>query len=118
MVERVSPPETEVLAFTSFDAATRALGAAPPDAAVVSITTAHLPWREFRALCAEQTPPVPVLLESCIFASAEEAGLEPQRNPVLFLHTPAAWAEFERAVARLLTAARRVESSPALSASA
>jgi DNA-binding NtrC family response regulator len=106
MVEHLSPPGTEVVGFTAFDDARRALLENPPDAAVVSITSAHLPWREFRELCASRRPPVPVLYESRIFSSAEEAGLEPDQSHALFLRTPAPIAEFAEVLAGLLDAAR------------
>ncbi|HQQ76148.1 MAG TPA: hypothetical protein PLB01_02245 [Thermoanaerobaculia bacterium] len=118
MVERVAPHGTVVAAFTSLAEAACAFSAAPPDAAVVSLTGPHAPWREFRDLCASRRPLVPILYESCLYASAEEAGLEPTSRPVLFLHTPAPFAEFQRAVAELLAAAIRVKSSPNLLASA
>jgi DNA-binding response OmpR family regulator len=110
MVEHLSPPGTEVVGLTSFDDARRALLENPPDAAVVSITSEHLPWREFRELCASRKPPVPVLYESRIFSSAEEAGLEPDRSHVLFLRTPVPIAEFEEALTGLLDAAREARS--------
>ncbi len=41
-----------------------------PDAAVVSLPPARLPWREFQHRCAAHVPPIPVLYESCIDADA------------------------------------------------
>ena len=102
MVERLAPPGTEVVAFTSFDDARRALLENPPDAAVVCVTAAHLPWREFGRLCAGRRPPVPVLFESCVFSSAEEAGLEADSGEVRFLRTPASRGDLKDALARLL----------------
>ena len=116
-MEHLCPKGTEVVGFTSFDDACRAMLANPPDAVVVSITSAHLPWRPFRDVCKGQTPAVPILYESCVFASAEEAGLEPGTTRARFLHTPAPMAEFEEALASLLDAAREsVHSSPVSSA--
>jgi hypothetical protein len=106
MVERVSPPGTEVLGLTSFDAARRALLENPPDAAVVSLTAAHMPWREFQALCASSRPPVPVLYESCIFSSADDAGLQPEADATRFLRTPASREDLKQALDGLLDEAR------------
>ena len=94
-MEHLCPKGTEVVGFTSFDDACRAMLENPPDAVVVSITSAHLPWRAFRDVCKSQTPAVPVLYESCVFSNAEEAGLEPGETRARFLHTPAPMAEFE-----------------------
>lgn len=116
MVERVSPPGTEVVGFTAFDDACRALLENPPDAAVVSLTSAHLPWLEFRQLCASRRPPVPVLYESCIFSSVEDAGLERASGDARFLRTPASRADLKEALVGLLDAAREARSEPAPSA--
>lgn len=105
MVEQLCPPGTQVRSVTSFDEARRAVTESPPDAAVVSITPAHLPWRELQRLCASREPPVPVLYQSCIFSSGEEAGLEPVTGFALFLRKPAARADFQAALTRLLAEA-------------
>jgi len=115
MVERVSPPGTEVVGLTSFDDARRALLENPPDAAVVSLTSAHLPWLEFRQLCASRRPQVPVLYESCMFSSVEDAGLEPAPGDTRFLRTPASRADLEEALAGLLDDAHEARSRSALS---
>ena len=112
MAERLAPPGTEVRGFTSFDEARRALLEDPPDAAVVCVTAARLPWREFGRLCASRRPPVPVLYESCVFGSAEEAGLEPEEGSVRFLHTPASRADLNEALVRLLNDAREGRERP------
>jgi hypothetical protein len=102
VVKRVCPPGTEVLGFTSFTEALRALCERPPDAAVVSVTPAHLPWRDFQHLCALHVPPVPVLYESCLFSSPAEAGLEPLEGWAEFLPKPAPKAELQAAMYRLM----------------
>ncbi|MDL2718418.1 MAG: hypothetical protein PT977_11745 [Acidobacteriota bacterium] len=112
MVEHLSPPGTEVVGLTSFDDARRALLENPPDAAVVSINAAHLPWREFQEFCAKSRPRVPVLYESRIYTSACEAGVELARSHVFFLHTPAPIPDFEEALTGLLRAAREARSQP------
>ena len=106
MVEQFCPPGTEVLPLASFEDARRVILDSSPDAAVVSMTPAHVPWRELQDLCASRTPPVPVLFESCVFSNAEEAGLEPGQSLSWFLRKPASSSDFEKALARLLEAAR------------
>jgi DNA-binding NtrC family response regulator len=112
MVERVAPPGTEVVGFTSFDDACREMTSSPPDAAIVSLTGAHLPWSDFRRRCTGHRPPVPVLFESCVFASAEEAGLTSDGEDVRFLRTPASRAELHEAIVRLLSDTREVRERP------
>jgi len=107
MVGRLSPPGTEVVGLTSFDDARRALLENPPDAAVVSLTSRHLPWREFRQLCADCRPPVPILYESCVFSSAEEAGVESDSGHTRFLTAPASRTNLKEALEQLLDDARR-----------
>ena len=116
MVERLSPRGTDVVGLTSFDDARRALLENQPDAAVVSITSTHLPWREFQELCESREPWVPVLYESRVFTSATEAGIALLRSHVLFLHTPAPIPEFEEALAGLLGAAREARNQLACAA--
>jgi DNA-binding response OmpR family regulator len=108
-VERLAPPGTEVSGFTSFDEACREMLERAPDALVVAVNSAHLPWREFRALCAAHTPPVPVLCGSPLYDTAEEAGLDPARDASLFLHLPARVEEIAAAIAALLERAREMQ---------
>ena len=100
--------------LTSFEEACRLLLENPPDAAVVSIPPARLAWCDFQKLCATRKPPVPVLYESCVYASAVEAGLEPVEGPARFLRKPIPRSEFAEALEALLTAAhdaRRLRAS-------
>lgn len=105
-VERLAPRGTEVVGFTSFDEAARALDERPPDAFVVALTSPHLPWREFRALCAAQRPPVPVLCVSPLYETAGEAGVDVADGAVLFLHTPAPVDVLGTSIAAVLELAR------------
>lgn len=116
MVERLAPSGTLVTGLTSFDEACELLLKGPPDAAVVSLTSAHVPWREIARLCAAARPRVPVLWESCVFGSAEEAGLDPAEGDVRFLRTPASRTVLKEAVERLLDDAREARTSPVFQA--
>lgn len=117
LVERLAPPGTEVVGLVRFEEACRALAENPPDAAIVSMTRARLPWREFQKRCASLKPPVPVLFESSVFLSAEEAGLEAETCHTHFLPKPAPIADFEAAVAGLLDAAMEGRDRPGPAAS-
>ena len=77
-----------------------------PDAAVVSLPPARLPWREFQHRCAAHVPPIPVLYESCIDADAGALGLEPGDGYSFFLKKPAARSELRSALLALLAVSR------------
>ena len=114
VVGHLCPPGTDVVGFASFEEACSAIAKHPPDAAVVSMTHAHLPWRDFQQLCASRTPAVPVLYESAIFSRAEEADLEPGEDYFEFLRKPVPRTDLEAALGRLLTAASKGASQLAL----
>jgi len=105
VVKHLAPPDTEVLGVTDFAAAQRQLREDPPDAAIVSISPAQLPWRDFQHLCATRQPPVPVLYESCLHASPEEAGLAPVEGYAAFLHKPSPNFDLKAEIDRLLATA-------------
>jgi DNA-binding response OmpR family regulator len=109
-VEHLAPAGTEVVGFKSLGEATRAMHERAPDAFIVAVNSAHLPWRELCALCAAHTPPVPVLCGSPLYATAEEAGIDHARNAPLFLHTPANVEEVAASIAALLERARDAQS--------
>ena len=114
MVEQLSPPGTQIRGTASFEEARRIVLENPPDAAVVSLTPARLPWREFQQLCASRERPVPVLYQSCVFPSGEEAGLGMAGGVALFLRKPATRAELEAALLCLLEAAEKAGTPAAL----
>lgn len=104
-VVRLCPPGTELLIARSFEEACRLVVEAAPDAAVVSVPPADLPWSELQRLCVTRRPPVPVLYLSCLYGSTAEAGLGNGTGQEL-LRKPAGRADFEAALGRLLEAAR------------
>lgn len=105
-VARLCPPGTEVESAQSFEEARRFLEATPPDAVVVSVPPATLPWSDFQRLCASRHPPVPVLYLSCLFESTAEAGFDAAAGRPELLRKPVGRADFEAALARLFDAAR------------
>ncbi|MFN7943451.1 MAG: hypothetical protein U0X73_17800 [Thermoanaerobaculia bacterium] len=104
VVRHEAPPGVEVEAVSSFEAAEQIVSDRPPDAAVVSVPPARLPWRSFQRLCASCHPAVPVLYESCIHASASEAGLDPADGYAAFLPKPAPRQRLRLALEELLAA--------------
>ncbi|KAB2959099.1 MAG: hypothetical protein F9K18_11730, partial [Thermoanaerobaculia bacterium] len=107
VVEHLAPAGVEVEFAQDFEDARRAIRDHRPDAAVVSLPPAHLPWREFQHLCASQSPPVPVLYESCLLAAAGEIGLDPDDGYAAFLEKPAPRERLQAAILRLLEQAGR-----------
>jgi hypothetical protein len=106
VVSRLVGPEVEIRAVDSFDAAVSSLRDDSPDAAVVSLTGARLPWCDFQHACALHRPPVPVLYESCLGAGPSDLGLSPVEGWAEVLVKPAGRAEREAALSRLLATAR------------
>ncbi len=114
VVEHLSPPGVEVEYVESFEEAKRRVRERPPDAAVVSLTPAHLPWNSFQHLCASSVPPVPVLYESCVHKSPSDAGLGPLEGYAEFLPKPTPRGELQAAIQRLIEASRRLGRGPSL----
>ena len=83
-----------------------------PDVMVVSLTPAHLPWHELQHACASQSPPVPVLYESCVAAGAEELGLVPLEGRAEFLPKPAPSSVLGAVLRRLLSENGRSQAAP------
>jgi len=101
------PQGLEVLAVQDFDEAERLVEQDPPDAAVVSLPPAQLPWRQFQHLCARRKPPVPVLYESCLHSNGQDVGLDPEDGYAVFLPKPAPRSELRAAIEALIAEALR-----------
>lgn len=111
-VERLSPAGTDVAFARSLEEARLLLARTPPDAVIVSVPPASLPWSEFQRLCASHRPPVPVLYLSCLFESPSEAGLDDAEGRPELLRKPVERADFEAALGRLFDAAREARGGP------
>lgn len=105
LVRHDAPAGVEVQGVSSFEEAERVVRESPPDAAVVSLPPAHLPWRAFQHLCATRRPAIPVLYESCLYGSADEAGIDSGDGDVLFLPKPAPREALAKALLDLAEAA-------------
>jgi DNA-binding response OmpR family regulator len=108
IVEHAAGEGDEVEAVASLEDAERVIRERPPDAAVVSLTRAELPWGRFQHLCATQRPPVPVLWESCVHSGPRDAGIDPADGVALFLAKPLRPAVLHEALRELLARARRL----------
>lgn len=97
--------DAEIVAVRTFEDAERAVRERPPDAAVVSLPPAHLPWQKFQHLCATRVPPVPVLYESCVPPEKADFTLDPGDGYAAFLLKPACRRELRAALESLLAAA-------------
>jgi len=106
IVGHATGPGDEVEAVASLEEAERAVRDHPPDAAVVSLTPAELPWGRFQHLCATREPPVPVLWESCVHAGPREAGIDLSDGVALFLAKPVRPAVLHQALEELLARSR------------
>ncbi len=106
LVRHEFPDGLEILSAQDLREAELLLAVQPPDAAVVSLPPAQIPWREFQRRCATHAPPIPVLYETCVDVDARTMGLEPADGYAAFLHKPAARNELHSALTALLAAAR------------
>ena len=105
LVKRLAPPGVDVESATSFAEARLRLEKSPPQALIVNVTPAELPWREIQVLCQEHSPPIPVLYESCVHHSPDDAGLAALNGTGRFLEKPYSLDELRAEILRLMTAA-------------
>jgi len=101
LVRRLAPPGLEVEEASSFEKAVTVLMADPPDAVIANIGPSELPWQELKDFCQNHTPKIPVLFESCIFQSPDDAGLDDLSHTSFFLNKPYSTEELRTAI-RLL----------------
>lgn len=88
VVARLVPEGVKVESVRTLSEARRRLSEHPPEALIVDLSPARLPWREMQKLCDQHIPPIPVLYESCVFHSPAEAGLAALSPSGRFLEKP------------------------------
>jgi DNA-binding response OmpR family regulator len=98
VVARLAPAGVEVEAARTFAEARRRLHDHPPEALIVNISPAALPWRQLHEICSQHEPPIPVLYESCVYHDAVEAGLGRLSPSGHFLEKPYSIAELRNEV--------------------
>ena len=89
IIERILDGKVDLEEVSTFDDALEALEQRPPEAVIANIGPDGLPWKDsFRTVCQEHSPKIPVLFESCVFHSPEEAGLGPLNHSCFFIEKP------------------------------
>ena len=61
-ITRLLPEGVDYEVLPTFEAADRVLSESPPDAILIGITAAHLPWERLLDLCESHCPEIPYLL--------------------------------------------------------
>lgn len=113
LIRRLAPPEVEVESVSVFEDAAASIEHDPPDAAIVNLTPCGLPWRQLETLCQTHVPPIPVLFESCVYGSPDEAGLGRLAESAAFLKKPYHLAALRTEIERLLLSTGGAPRSPA-----
>ena len=102
LVERLTPEGVEIEEVATFDAAVASLHENPPDAVIANLGPAALPWREFKIYCRNHRPRIPILFESCVYSSADEAGIGGLNHSAAFLAKPYGLDDLRLQLERLL----------------
>jgi DNA-binding response OmpR family regulator len=102
LVARLVSGDVEIESAETFAEADRILEGRPPHAVVVNLGPSDLPWREIQRRCQSHDPPIPVLFESCVFESVEEAGLRELNGFSSFITKPYHAEELKTQIDRLL----------------
>ncbi|MGB3561574.1 MAG: hypothetical protein WBH75_05390 [Thermoanaerobaculia bacterium] len=102
LIERLAPPGVEVEMASTYDEAKCTICGRPPSAVIVNLGPADLPWHELHECCRTQSPPIPVLYESCIYHSPDEVGIGCLDEDCAFLTKPYSVAELRIQLERLL----------------
>ena len=102
LVERLTPEGVEIEEVATFDEAVASLHDNPPDAVIANLGPAALPWRDFKDYCRDHRPQIPILFESCVYASLDEAGIGGLNHSAAFLAKPYTLADLRAQLQRLL----------------
>lgn len=112
LVKRLAPEGVAVETAANFDEARQRLIDHPPQAMIVNLTPAELPWRELQSLCQGHSPPIPVLYESCVHRGPDDAGLASLNHSGRFLEKPYTMDELRDELLRLMAAAESEVAEP------
>lgn len=102
LIQRILDGRIELEEVATFEDALQALESRPPEAVIANIGPDGLPWREFQDACQGRSPKIPVLFESCVFHSPEEAGLGPLNHSCFFIEKPYHAADLKEQLERLV----------------
>jgi DNA-binding response OmpR family regulator len=112
LVRRLAPEGVAVERAPTFDRAIALLVGNPPDAVMVNIGPADLPWQRFQGFCQSHSPKIPVLFESCIYRDAAEAGLDALDPSAQFLAKPYSADLLKAQIERLIDCAAWCRTHP------
>ncbi|MGB5552852.1 MAG: hypothetical protein WBO74_20415, partial [Thermoanaerobaculia bacterium] len=88
IIKRILDGQVDLEEVSTFDEALAALEQRPPEAVIANIGPDGLPWRDFQDACQCRSPKIPILFESCVFHSPEDAGLGPLNHSCFFIEKP------------------------------
>ena len=108
LIERLAPDGVEVEMASTYDEAKCTICGRHPDAVIVNLGPAELPWQELHECCRTQSPPIPVLYESCIYHSPDEVGIGCLDEDCAFLAKPYSVAELRFELERLSQRANKL----------
>ena len=112
LVERLTPEGVEIEEVATFDEAVASVHENPPDAVIANLGPAELPWREFKIYCRDHRPQIPILFESCVYISPDEAGIGRLNHSAAFLAKPYGLDDLRSQLERLLRVDRADEAEP------
>jgi len=107
LVQRIAPPGVEAYAVSTIEEAIDEIRLGQAQAVIANIGPANLPWKELQRICEESKPPIPVLFESCVHQSLEEAGMGRAREWSAFVVKPYPLDELRKQVEQLTARAAR-----------
>ena len=102
IIKRILDGQVDLEEVSTFDEALVALEQRPPEAVIANIGPDGLPWRDFQDVCQGHSPKIPVLFESCVFHSPEDAGLGPLNHSCFFIEKPYHAADLKEQLERLV----------------
>jgi DNA-binding response OmpR family regulator len=102
LVERLTPEGVIIEEVSTFDEAVTSLHENPPDAVIANLGPAELPWREFKLYCRNHQPKIPILFESCVYSSFDDAGIGGLNHSAAFLAKPYGLDDLRCQLERLL----------------
>jgi len=102
LIQRILEGKVDLEEVSTFDDALAALEQRPPEAVIANIGPDGLPWRQFQDACQTRSPKIPVLFESCVFHSPEEAGLGPLHHSCFFIEKPYPTSDLKAQLQRLV----------------
>jgi DNA-binding response OmpR family regulator len=88
LIEYLTPADVEVTSIDSFEKAVHELEGVAPDGLVVDVGHSQTPWSQLQMLCAQHSPPVPILFESALYSTPEAAGVDHLSPSSSFLGAP------------------------------